>query len=67
LGHFPPAMRVGDLETVFRIALPPLKLALRERYLKVRRFDPIALRVAVEELATVERIRARLARHGWWN
>jgi hypothetical protein len=41
---------------VFRIALPPLRLALRERYLKVRRVDPIALRVAVEELATVERI-----------
>jgi len=60
-------MRAGDLETVFRIALPPLRLALRERYLKVRRFDPIALRAAVEELATVKRIRARLARQGWWN
>ena len=59
-------MRAADLETVFRIALPPLRLALRERYLKVRRLDPIALRVAVEELATVDRIRARLARHGWW-
>jgi hypothetical protein len=52
---------------VFRIALPPLRLALRERYLRIRRQDPIALRVAVEELATVERIRARLARQGWWN
>jgi hypothetical protein len=50
---------------VFRIALPPLRLALRERYLRIRRQDPIALRVAVEELATVERIRARLARQGW--
>jgi len=60
-------MRAADLETVFRIALPPLRLAQRERYLKVRRRDPIALRVAVEELATVERIRARLARQGWWN
>jgi len=67
LRHFPPAMRDADLETVFRIALPPLRLALRERYLKVRRLDPIAVRVAVEELATVERIRARLARQGWWN
>ena len=67
LGHFPPAMRAADLETVFRIALPPLRLALRERYLKVRRRDPIALRVAVEEFATVERIRVRLARQGWWN
>jgi hypothetical protein len=52
---------------VFRIALPPLRLALRERYLKVRRLDPIALRIAVEELAAVQRIRARLARQGWWN
>jgi hypothetical protein len=31
---FPPAMRAADLETVFRIALPPLRLALRERYLR---------------------------------
>jgi hypothetical protein len=60
-------MRAADLEAMFRIALPPLRLALRERYLKVRRVDPIALRVAVEELAAVERIRALLARHGWWN
>ena len=60
-------MRAADLETVFRIALPPLRLAQRERYLKVRRLAPIALRVAAEELATVERIRRRLARQGWWN
>jgi len=60
-------MRATDLETVFRIALPPVRLALRERYLKVRRVDPIALRVAAEELASVERIRARLARQGCWN
>jgi len=59
-------MRAADLETVFLIALPPLRLALRERYLKVRRLDPIAVRVAVEELAAVELIRARLARQGWW-
>jgi hypothetical protein len=47
---FPPAMRAADLETVFRIALPPLRLALRERYLRalseVRRRDPIARRAA---------------------
>jgi hypothetical protein len=30
-------MRAADLETVFQIALPPLRLALRERYLKVQR------------------------------
>jgi hypothetical protein len=49
------------------IALPPLRLALRERYRVVRRRDQIAATVAAEELATVERIRGRLARHGWWN
>jgi hypothetical protein len=52
---------------LLRVALPPLKLALHERYLTVRRVDPIALRVAVEDVAIVERIRARLARQGWWN
>ena len=60
-------MTATELEALFRIALPPLKLGLRERYLKVRRRDPIALRVAAEELATVARGRARLARQGWWN
>jgi len=45
----------------------PLKLALRERYLKVRRFDPDAAAVAAEELAIVDRIRVRLVRQGWWN
>jgi len=33
----------------------------------VHRADPAAAVVAAEELATVERIRARLARQGWWN
>ena len=55
------------LEALLRIALPPLRLALRERYLVVRRRDPAAAIVAAEEVATVERIRARLARQGWWN
>ena len=55
------------LEALLCIALPPLKLALRERYLQVRRRDPAAAVVAAEELATVERIRARLARDGWWS
>ena len=54
-------------EALLWIALPPLKLALRERYLVVRRQDPTAAVVAAEELAIVERIRARLTHHGWWN
>jgi hypothetical protein len=60
-------MTAVDLESMLRIALPPLRLALRERYLVVRRYDPAAAVVAAEELAIVERIRARLARQGWWN
>src|SRR5258708_14624505 len=44
------------LEALLRVALPPLRLALRERYLVVRRHDPAAAVVAAEELATVERI-----------
>jgi len=46
------------------VALPPLKIALRERYLTVRRGDPLSAAVAAEELATVGRIRACLAREG---
>jgi len=60
-------MMAADLEALLRVALPPLKLARRERYLKVRRCDPVAATVAAEELATVERVRGRLARQGWWN
>jgi len=60
-------MTAAALEALLRIALPPLRLALRERYLVVCRRDPAAAVVAVEELATVERIRARLARQGRWN
>jgi len=60
-------MSDADLEALFRTALLPLKLALRERYLRIRRHDPAAAVVAGEELATAERIRARLARQGWWN
>ena len=60
-------MTADELEALLRVALPPLKLALRVRYLKVRRFDPDAAAVAAEELAIVDRIRVRLVRQGWWN
>ena len=59
-------MTAAELEALFRVA-PPLKLALRERYLQVRRRDPGAAAVAAEELAIVDRIRVRLVRQGWWN
>ena len=55
------------LEALLRVAPPPLRLALGERYLVVRREDAAAAAVAAEELATVDRIRARLAREGHWN
>jgi hypothetical protein len=57
-------LTAAQLEALLRIALPPLRLALRERYLKVHRRDPMA---AADELAAVERRRARVARQGWWN
>jgi hypothetical protein len=60
-------MTPAAFEALLRIALPPLNLALRERYLKVSRLDPDAAAVAAEELAIVDRIRVRLVRQGWWN
>jgi hypothetical protein len=60
-------MTASALETLLRVALPPLRLALRERHLVVRRRDAAAAIVAAEELAAIERIRARLVRQGWWN
>ena len=60
-------MTPAAVEALLPIALPPLRLALRERYLVVRREDPAAALVVAKELATVERIRARLTRQGWWN
>jgi len=59
-------LTTAALEALLRIALPPLKLALRERYLRLPRRDPAAAAVVAQELEAVER-RARLARHGWWN
>jgi hypothetical protein len=52
----------ATFEALLRIALPPLNLVLRERYLTVRRLDPDAAAVAAEELAIVARIRVRLVR-----
>jgi hypothetical protein len=57
-------MTAVELEALLRyVALPPLTLALRERYLKVPRHDPAAAAIVVaEELAIVDRARARLLR-----
>jgi len=60
-------MTGAELEALLRVALPPLKLALRERYLRLPRRDPAAAAIAAEQLAAVERRRARLVREGWFN
>lgn len=60
-----PPMTGAELEALLRTALPPLTLALRERFLKERRFDPVA--AAVEDVATAERIQGGLAQLGWWS
>ena len=61
-------MTAVELERLLRyVALPPLNLGLRERYLNARRGDPAAAPIAAEELAKAERIRAHLAQRGWYN
>jgi hypothetical protein len=60
-----PPMTGAELEALLRTALPPLTLALRDRFLKERRFDPVA--AAVEDVATAERIQGGLAQLGWWS
>jgi hypothetical protein len=52
---------------LLRVALPPVRLGLYMKRLRVRRADPAARGVAIDELRRAERIRARLARQGWWN
>jgi len=52
---------------LLRIALPPARLGLYVKRLNARRADPAAAAVARNELRRAERIRARLARQGWWN
>jgi len=64
----PATMTDRDLERfLLRIALPPVRLGLYVKRLKARRADPVARRVAVDELRRVARIRKRLAPAGWWN
>jgi len=52
---------------LLRIALPPVRLGLYMKRLEARRADPAAAAVANDELRRAERVRARLARQGWWN
>ena len=61
-------MRPTDLESfLLRVALPPARLGLYVKRLEARHADPAARRVAVDELRRAARVRARLARQGWWN
>ena len=60
-------MTPAALEALLRVALPPLKLAVRERYLEVRRRDPAAVRVAAEELAPASGSARRWREPAGWN
>jgi len=52
---------------LLRVALPPLRLGLYVKRLRARRADLSARVVAIDELRRAKRVRARLARQGWWN
>ena len=66
--YSPRTMRETDLERfLLRVALPPVRLGLYVKHLEARRADPAARVVAIDELRRAGRIRARLARQGWWN
>ena len=60
-------MTDADLETfLLGIALPPVRLGFYVKRLAARR-DPDAAAFVRVELQPAQRIRARLARQGWWN
>jgi len=66
--YSPRTMKKAELERfLLRIALPPVRLGLYVKRLEARRADPAARTVAIDELRRAARIRARLARQGWWN
>jgi hypothetical protein len=52
---------------LLRIALPTTLLGVYVKRLTARGADPALAPAAAEELRRAERIRARLARQGWWN
>jgi hypothetical protein len=61
-------MSEADLELfLLRIALPAGATLVYVKRLNARRADPRAARVVSNELRRAARIRARLARQGWWN
>ena len=59
-------MTPAALEALLRIALPPLRLALRERYLVVRRQDDGGGRRG-RGTRNRQANRGQLARDGHWN
>jgi hypothetical protein len=52
---------------LLRVALPPVRLGLYMKRLRMRRADPTARVVAIDEWQRAARVRRRLARQGWWN
>ena len=58
---------MSEAETFpLRIALPPLRLGLYVKRLAARK-DRVGAAAVHRELRNNERLRARLARQGWWN
>jgi len=58
------ATSISTSRQVRRRIAPSVSSSIGEQ---IRGRDSDAAVVVAEELATVERIRAKLARHGWWN
>jgi hypothetical protein len=52
---------------LLRVTPPPTRLGLYLKHLRAKRADPAARVAAIDELRRAERLRARLARQGWWN
>jgi hypothetical protein len=60
-------MSEAELETfLLRIALPSVRFGLYVKRLTARR-NGAGAAAAISELRRTERLRARLARQGWWN
>ena len=49
-------MTASALETLLRVALPPLRLALRERHLVVRRRDAAAAKPSAALIGSCEKV-----------
>ena len=63
-----PAMTFRELEGFLcHVALPPFKLGVRARLIEDCRHEPALRAPAAKEAEQTRRVRAELARLGWWN